>query len=176
MRFLSVLLPSLLAAAVAVAGVASTSAQIIEEEGSSLRPGGTASFPLTLTTTLDGVAGIQGVVYFEPARVELVELSPGPGQPDSFVLRCHEIEPGKMQFLVYSPQDTFSKDNPVVLFNVTAPDIAGDAPGDSALVLDLTYVSATDGQLHAPNQPHINYPIRIQEQPGISEVTGWSLR
>lgn len=158
----SVLFPALLAAGILLLhGVSTIPSQVPEADEVPVGQGGSATFPIRLTTSLDDVAGVQGLFRYDPSRVSELTLAISPLQPGSFVLNMHEPALGEVRFVVYSISHTINAAEPFLVCRIKSKE-SGDASEDSSVVVvDLTAVATPDGQPHASSQRYLNVPIRV---------------
>lgn len=160
-----------LTALMLVVGFAVLRADIPQGDPVSINPGGEGEMAVRLATTLDDVAGVQGIVRYEPSMVSFAGLEMGATQPGSFAVRWFETEPGTVRFILYSIDDTLDKSAPVLVCRLSAP---GGAGGDaSAVVLELTYVATPDGEIHWDFDKYTNYPVRVRG--AMPVVSSWFL-
>jgi len=142
-----------------------TTGQVSDGNDVVIGQSGRANFPIYLSTTLDGVAGVQGLFLYDPSRVGELTLAVSPLQAGSFMLRSHEPELGEVHFVTYSVDDTINSTEPFLVCEVESKEAGYASDLSSVVVVDLTYVSTPDGQPHAPSERYLNVPIRVEPEP-----------
>ena len=134
---------------------------IHETEGVFL-PGGNGIVTLHMGTAIEGVAGIQGVCYFDSSRITMGKATLGPDQPASFSLRVHSVEPGEIRFIAYSVANTFLPTEPLLTFHLGLKYPEHDHDLASMVVVNLPFVALADGSLRVPEEKYINIPITAE--------------
>lgn len=145
------------------------SGQISDGDLVTIPHGGDAAFSVFLATSFDDVGGVQGTIRYDRGRVGGVALAMGPEQPDSFVVRSHEPQPGELRFLAYSPHHTIDPDVPLLVCTVSSHGDGSEVT--SVLVVDLHFVATPDGHLHEQAERYLNVPLHVE--PGVDSGTHW---
>jgi len=145
------------------------SAGIVNSDEIILSPDGKASIPIQFTTSIDDVAGVQGSILYDPAKIESIALSPSPDQAASFAIRSHITEPGTMKFLIYSKYKTLVKDRPFFYCNITAK-MTGDLKKfNSVLVCDLELSSSKEAQPYSQTDSYVNFPVLGAQETAVRQ-------
>lgn len=136
-------------------------------------PAGNAIFDIPSPDNPSALAGLQGTLYFDVRLLQGLSLSMAPGQPGSFVVRWFEVNPGEIQFVVYSPTDVINSSLAVLRCQVDAPPAA---PGglESVIVSDLYWWAGLDGVLKANEDRYMNFEVR--QEPGGSDLHLWIIK
>lgn len=135
------------------------SAEVVNSEAVILDADGKASIPVEIVTGLDSVAGIQGRILYDPAKVANISLSPSPDQAASFVIRSFVTEPGELKFLTYSKFRTLEKDKPVLYCNITAKLNGEQRKFNSVLICELQLAASPEALTHSETNSFVNLPV-----------------
>ncbi|MDD8050584.1 MAG: hypothetical protein PHG55_04515 [Verrucomicrobiota bacterium] len=141
---------------------AAVRADSIHETEAVFLPGGKGIVRLHMGTAIEGVAGIQGVCYFDSSRITMGNVTLGPNQPASFSLRVHSVEPGEIRFIAYSVANTFLPAEPLLTFHLGLKYPEHEHTLASMVVVTLPFVALADGSLRVPEKQFINIPITAE--------------